>query len=223
VRLLHQRGDLLRLRDVAGHRLPLEMIAGVVAGIARGCQIHGMALAGGETAAMPGLYAERTFDLAGTIIGVVEEDEALHGAVVQVLTFLDHAPAVALPDVAFTTTHAARQLPAVLAVVALGFVLGFRDFVTLPSAAPPALAAPPTPEPLARELRFATAPPSLDTSGVEAPPPPAPHPSEAPPAEAPPPAQQQAPRAAGGWLAAHLQGHEELNAELERLLASVRS
>jgi phosphopantetheinyl transferase/malonyl CoA-acyl carrier protein transacylase len=53
-------------------------------------------------------------------------DEALHGAVVQVLTFLDHAPAVALPDVAFTTTHAARQLPAVLAVVATS-VADLRD------------------------------------------------------------------------------------------------
>jgi phosphoribosylformylglycinamidine cyclo-ligase len=41
-----------------------------------------MALAGGETAAMPGLYAEKTFDLAGTIIGVVEEDEAMHGAAI---------------------------------------------------------------------------------------------------------------------------------------------
>ena len=41
-----------------------------------------MALAGGETAQMPGLYAERTFDLAGTIIGVVEEDEAIHGSAI---------------------------------------------------------------------------------------------------------------------------------------------
>ncbi len=47
-----------------------------------------------------------------------ETDEALHGAVVQLLTFLDHAPAVALPDVAFTTSLMARQLPVVLAVVA---------------------------------------------------------------------------------------------------------
>jgi phosphoribosylformylglycinamidine cyclo-ligase len=38
-----------------------------------------MALAGGETAQMPGLYQPGTYDLAGTIIGVVEEDEALHG------------------------------------------------------------------------------------------------------------------------------------------------
>lgn len=64
---------------VAGHRLPVEMIAGIVEGIARGCRAHGMALTGGETAAMPGLYAEGTFDLAGTITGVVEADEAIHG------------------------------------------------------------------------------------------------------------------------------------------------
>ena len=38
-----------------------------------------MALAGGETAQMPGLYQPGHYDLAGTIIGVVEEDEALHG------------------------------------------------------------------------------------------------------------------------------------------------
>ena len=48
-------------------------------GIARGCRAHGMALAGGETAQMPGLYQPGTYDLAGTIVGVVEEDRALHG------------------------------------------------------------------------------------------------------------------------------------------------
>jgi phosphoribosylformylglycinamidine cyclo-ligase len=38
-----------------------------------------MALAGGETAQMPGLYRDGTYDLAGTIVGVVEEDAAIHG------------------------------------------------------------------------------------------------------------------------------------------------
>jgi phosphoribosylformylglycinamidine cyclo-ligase len=77
--LVHGARPVAFMDYVAGHRLPPEMIAGVVEGIARGCRAHDMALAGGETAQMPGLYAEGTFDLAGTIIGVVEEDEALHG------------------------------------------------------------------------------------------------------------------------------------------------
>jgi phosphoribosylformylglycinamidine cyclo-ligase len=77
--LVHGARPVAFMDYIAGHRLPPEMIAGVVEGIARGCRAHDMALAGGETAQMPGLYAEGTFDLAGTIIGVVEEDEALHG------------------------------------------------------------------------------------------------------------------------------------------------
>jgi phosphoribosylformylglycinamidine cyclo-ligase len=64
---------------IAGSGLSVEQIAGLVEGIARGCRAHRMALAGGETAQMPGLYRAGTYDLAGTIIGVVEEDAAIHG------------------------------------------------------------------------------------------------------------------------------------------------
>ena len=64
---------------VAGARLDAPMMASIVEGVARACKAHGMALTGGETAAMPGLYQMGHFDLAGTIVGVVEEDEALHG------------------------------------------------------------------------------------------------------------------------------------------------
>ena len=81
--LVHGAQPIAFMDYVAGHRLPAEMIAGVVAGIARGCQAHEMALAGGETAQMPGLYAEGTFDLAGTIVGVIEEGDALHGDAVR--------------------------------------------------------------------------------------------------------------------------------------------
>ena len=77
--LVHAARPIAFMDYVAGAALGVEMIAGIVEGIARGCRNHGMALAGGETAQMPGLYREGTFDLAGTIIGVVEEDAALHG------------------------------------------------------------------------------------------------------------------------------------------------
>ena len=59
---------------IAGAGLSVEQIAGSVEGVARGCRAHEMALAGGETAQMPGLYQPGNFDLAGTIVGVVEED-----------------------------------------------------------------------------------------------------------------------------------------------------
>ncbi|HEU4570125.1 MAG TPA: phosphoribosylformylglycinamidine cyclo-ligase [Gemmatimonadales bacterium] len=64
---------------VAGASLDAAMMANIVEGVARGCRAHQMALTGGETAAMPGLYQHGHFDLAGTIVGVVEENEALHG------------------------------------------------------------------------------------------------------------------------------------------------
>jgi len=77
--LVHGARPLAFMDYVAGAALPVDRIAGIVEGIARACRAHGMALAGGETAQMPGLYRPGTFDLAGTIIGVVEEDEAIHG------------------------------------------------------------------------------------------------------------------------------------------------
>jgi phosphoribosylformylglycinamidine cyclo-ligase len=77
--LVHGATPIAFMDYIAGSGLTVEQIAGIVEGIARGCRTHGMALAGGETAQMPGLYQPGTYDLAGTIIGVVEEDEALHG------------------------------------------------------------------------------------------------------------------------------------------------
>jgi phosphoribosylformylglycinamidine cyclo-ligase len=77
--LVHGATPIAFMDYIAGAALSVEQIAGIVEGIARGCRAHDMTLAGGETAQMPGLYRPGTYDLAGTIIGIVEEERALHG------------------------------------------------------------------------------------------------------------------------------------------------
>ncbi|MDX2121438.1 MAG: phosphoribosylformylglycinamidine cyclo-ligase [Gemmatimonadota bacterium] len=81
--LVHGARPIAFMDYVAGAALSVQQIAAIVEGVARGCRQHQMALAGGETAQMPGLYQTGHFDLAGTIIGIVEEDEALHGDRIQ--------------------------------------------------------------------------------------------------------------------------------------------
>ena len=52
----------------------------IVKGLARACQDNGCALLGGETAEMPGFYAEGEYDVAGFIVGAVERDRLITGA-----------------------------------------------------------------------------------------------------------------------------------------------
>lgn len=58
-------------------KLDPAMAASIVAGVGGACAENGMALLGGETAEMPGLYQAAHFDLAGTIVGAVERDQLI--------------------------------------------------------------------------------------------------------------------------------------------------
>jgi phosphoribosylformylglycinamidine cyclo-ligase len=81
--LVHGAKPVAFLDYIAGSNLEIDTIAGLVEGVARGCRSHEMALVGGETAQMPGVYQPKHYDLAGTIVGVVSEGTALHGAAVR--------------------------------------------------------------------------------------------------------------------------------------------
>ncbi len=63
----------------AGRLVPATIVA-LVEGVARGCRANGCALLGGETAEMPGFYAEDEYDVAGFIVGAVRRDRLLPSA-----------------------------------------------------------------------------------------------------------------------------------------------
>ena len=70
---------LFFLDYVATGRLDPSILAAVVGGIARGCREHDCALLGGETAEMPDFYAAGEYDVAGTIVGIVEREKIVDG------------------------------------------------------------------------------------------------------------------------------------------------
>ena len=65
-----------------GKNIP-EKIAAIVKGISEGCLQSNMALIGGETAEMPGMYSEDEYDLAGFAVGIVEKDQIISGQMIK--------------------------------------------------------------------------------------------------------------------------------------------
>src|SRR4051812_3596371 len=70
---------LFFLDYVAMGKLEPKTIAEIVRGLAKACKEQGTVLIGGETAEMPGMYLPGEFDLAGTIVGVVEKGKLING------------------------------------------------------------------------------------------------------------------------------------------------
>ena len=75
---------LFFLDYLATGKLEDMVVEKVVQGISEACRANGCALIGGETAQMPGFYAEGEYDLAGTIIGAVSRDKIITGEHIQI-------------------------------------------------------------------------------------------------------------------------------------------
>jgi phosphoribosylformylglycinamidine cyclo-ligase len=83
--ILVQGAEPLFFMDyLATGRLSPAVAAAIVGGMAAGCRDNGCALLGGETAEMPGFYADGEYDIAGFIVGVVERERLVDGRAIAV-------------------------------------------------------------------------------------------------------------------------------------------
>jgi phosphoribosylformylglycinamidine cyclo-ligase len=74
---------LFFLDYIGAERLEPPVFRQLLAGFAKACKAAGCALIGGETAQMPGMYQRGEYDVAGTIVGVVERDEIIDGSAIR--------------------------------------------------------------------------------------------------------------------------------------------
>jgi len=74
---------LIFLDYVAANRIDLEQVAELVEGAAEVCREAGVALVGGETAELPGIYKDEELDFAGTCVGIVDRDRVIDGSGVE--------------------------------------------------------------------------------------------------------------------------------------------
>jgi phosphoribosylformylglycinamidine cyclo-ligase len=91
----------------ATSRLEEDVLPEIIAGFAQGCRENGCALLGGETAEMPGVYGEGEFDLAGTIVGRVREEDVIDGSSIKAGDRVWGLPSTGLHTNGYTLARAA--------------------------------------------------------------------------------------------------------------------
>src|SRR5437763_4613258 len=87
---------LFFLDYIATGKLSPETIASIIEGVTNGCRENGCVLLGGETAEMPGFYAEGEFDVAGFIVGVVDREKIIDGHTIKAGDVVLGLPSVGL-------------------------------------------------------------------------------------------------------------------------------
>jgi phosphoribosylformylglycinamidine cyclo-ligase len=93
---------LILLDYVAANRIELELVAELVEGAADVCREAGVALVGGETAELPGIYREEEIDFAGTCVGIVDRDDLVDGTRVEAGDYVVGFPSAGVHANGFT-------------------------------------------------------------------------------------------------------------------------
>lgn len=88
-------------------RLAADTAADVITGMAAACEANGCALLGGETAEMPSMYADGEYDVAGTIVGVVEKEQIINGKQIGIGDVLIGLPSTGLHTNGYSLARAA--------------------------------------------------------------------------------------------------------------------
>jgi phosphoribosylformylglycinamidine cyclo-ligase len=101
---------LILLDYVAANRLDLEQVAELVEGAAEVCRTAGVALIGGETAELPGVYREDELDFAATCVGIVERERVIDGSAVRAGDAVVGFPSAGVHANGFTLVRAVLEV-----------------------------------------------------------------------------------------------------------------
>ena len=101
---------LILLDYVAANHVDLEQVADLVEGAAEVCRAAGVALIGGETAELPGVYREGELDFAATCVGIVERDRVIDGSAVEAGDYVLGLPSAGVHANGFTLVRTVLEV-----------------------------------------------------------------------------------------------------------------